>query len=136
MESNVRLRKALRYIKKNNKNLTNARLAEILGYKSKTYLSSLGVSGVTISDDFLEVLKEKYNISPEWIKTGAGEMLIPNLKSELTELLSIPPNKHLILIAFLLRKFAAFESHYYGELYEDRLKKLVEEAKVFSQQEI
>lgn len=138
MESNqqaTRLKKAIKYLKTQDTKLTNEKITELLGYKSRTYVSTLIGGQVQISDDFLDLLQEKFTVSARWIKTGEGSMMIePNIEDELTAFLELPPNKYYILFAFLIRRLAAFESRYYGEDYRDRLKKLVKEAREFYQQ--
>lgn len=74
--SKERLRNAIEFLKKNDGDLSNTSIGQVMGYRSKNYVSDCLSEKSNISDLFLDELQKHFNINKEWIKTGEGDMII------------------------------------------------------------
>jgi phage repressor protein C with HTH and peptisase S24 domain len=70
-----RLKEAVDYIKREGGGITNEDVSILLDYKAKNYVSDVLGSG-NVSDLFLARLEKRAGISPDWIKTGKGKMVV------------------------------------------------------------
>ena len=62
-------------------------LIKAIGYSQRQFAKELGVSPTTISDyisgranpspKVLKAIEEKFNVNPEWLREGKGEMFLP-----------------------------------------------------------
>lgn len=77
MKSIERLKTAVDFIKKEDKELTNELISLALGYRTKSYVSDILGESKPINDIFLSRIENEYSINPEWIRTGKGQMVKP-----------------------------------------------------------
>lgn len=70
----VRLKQVIKFLKTNDRTLTNYWICKQLGYKSLNYISDLIGGNKPINHIFLEKLRITYYINTEYILKGEGEM--------------------------------------------------------------
>lgn len=81
-----------------NKDITPYKFCKNLGFPMG-YLNKRGAIG---TDKYLKIIKYYKDLSPEWLLTGEGTMLINEVKNEMSQV-QLPPNES-ELIALLKEK--------------------------------
>ena len=80
-----------------NKDITPYKFCKDLGFPMG-YLNKRGVIG---TDKYLKIIKYYKDLSPEWLLTGEGTMLINEIKNEISQV-QLPPNESELVV--LLRE--------------------------------
>ena len=67
-------------------------LIKAIGYSQRQFAKELGVSPTTISDyiagranpspKVIKLIEQKFNVNPEWLREGKGEMFLPAIEEE------------------------------------------------------
>ncbi len=78
------------------------KLIETLGYSQRKFAKELNISHATISEyisgnikpsqKVLKAIEEKFNVNPEWLREGKGEMFLPAVEEEEEILVPLYPD--------------------------------------------
>ena len=96
MHENLTVNERIRYLRKNELNMTLDKFGERLGVK-KSALSLIESGKNNVTDQMFKAICREFNVNEEWLRYGVGDILvIPEDEDAalVSELLENPDNKH------------------------------------------
>lgn len=107
MHENLTVNERIRYLRKNELNMTLDKFGERLGVK-KSALSLIESGKNNVTDQMFKAICREFNVNEEWLRDGTGDMfVIPEDEDALlvSELLENPDNKFYRSVLNLIKTY-------------------------------